>query len=264
MQMAADLQLLVQLSEVAQGVGAIATVLGITFLVRQTRLLAQQQRDARLIDERRRKIAEATSYGSLGSLMVHVDCLFAEHPDLRAYAYGDKGLPEAGTVERTRAWLAAETVLDVLDVYSQQDALLEQGAAATGTPSPAISGRRARQYGRSGTSGSTGIRSSCAQSFGRSRSRGVNLGARRHLSHQTERAGCTAFLPLGGVRAHGSSEGEQPADKVGVSPLLFVAVPHRRVAARRQHQQHLRLPARGPRCRTRGATADAAFARCRA
>lgn len=111
-------------SEVAQGIGALGTVLAIYFLVKQTAALTVQTTAVRRAEERNLRLTRATGYATLGQLMLGLDSLYAVHADLRAYAYGESGLPQEGTVEYSRAILAAETIVDLLDVYSQQSELL--------------------------------------------------------------------------------------------------------------------------------------------
>ena len=76
-------------------------------------------------------LVAANAYAGVGALMLQVDALLVNHEDLRAYAYGEVGLPPAGTRERSRAFAAAEIMFDVLDVYSQQECLLSDGPAET-------------------------------------------------------------------------------------------------------------------------------------
>lgn len=119
------------MAQVAQGIGALGTVAAVYFLVRQTKALTDQTAAVRRTEERTNALAQATGYATVGQMMLQVDALFAQHPDLRGYVYGDLPMPPSGTEEHQRARLAAETILDVLDVYSQQSAVLGRSAEAS-------------------------------------------------------------------------------------------------------------------------------------
>ncbi len=120
-----------QIAGVVEGVGALAAVVAIYFLVQQTRALGDQTKALREAEERSADVTAANAYANVGSLTLHADAIFADYPDLRAYAYGEVKLPPPRTPERNRAWLAAEIFFDIMDVYSQQEHLLQQGAAGT-------------------------------------------------------------------------------------------------------------------------------------
>lgn len=131
MLVAAPWEMAQAISNVAQGLGALGTVVAIYFLVRQTSALTEQTACLRRAEERNLKLTSASGYASIGALMLQIDALFADHPDLRGYAYGELGLPELGGKAYHRAELAAETIFDVLDVFSQQHEILGQSGSAS-------------------------------------------------------------------------------------------------------------------------------------